>query len=309
MRLLYSRHLEHFLAICEAGSLRRAATQCGVTQPALTKSLKLLESAFGVSLFERAPDGMVPTPAAHILRRHALQIVNSARYIEMEIGMLRGGEGGTLRIGAGIVWSATRAPALVAALRQDFPRLTLTVRVGVADDLLPRLLDGELDIVVASLSQQPLPAGYTTIELPATQMMIFARAAHPLVNRRRPVTLNELSKAEVVGFVDDTAWQRQTKAMFAAHGYSVPTMRLQSSSLETLLAAVGESDSVTFLAELLAPQAKAHGLKRIPTAQDLWAIRLGVSYRTQLAEFAPLNALLAAVRGDETSGRGGRSRQ
>jgi DNA-binding transcriptional LysR family regulator len=296
MRLLYSRHLEHFLALCEAQSLRRAATQSGVTQPALTKSLKLLESVFGVSLFERVPEGVVPTAAAHIFRRHALQIVNSARYIEMEIAMLRDGQGGALRIGCGIAWSATRIPAIVAELHRNFPRLEITLQSGVADQLTPRLLDGELDVMIASLSQQRLPAGFSTVELPSTTMLVFARAGHPLVRRRKPVDVSELSQGDLVGFADDTDWQRHTAAMFAAHGHPVPPVMLKSTSLETLLATVAVSDSVTILSELLSPQAQAHGLKRIRTTRALWEIRMGISYRSQIAEFAPLQALIAAAK-------------
>jgi LysR family transcriptional regulator of abg operon len=296
MRLLYSRHIEHFLAVHEAQSLRAAAAQCGVTQPALTKSLKLLEATFGVSLFERHPKGLVPTAAAQVLRRHALQIVNSARYVAMEIGMLREGQGGALRIGCGIAWSATRIPGIVADLHRRFPRLAITLQTGIADQLVPALLDGDIDVSIASLSSQRLPSGFTTVELPSTTMAVFARAGHPLVRRRRPVDVADLVSCDLVGFADDSDWQRHTAALFAAHDLPVPPVLLKSTSLQTLLATVAASDSVAILAELVQPQAQAHGLRCVRTARKLWQIGMGISYRTQISEFAPLQALLAAVR-------------
>ncbi len=296
MRLLYSRHIEHFLAVYDARSLRRAAFDCGVTQPALTKSLKLLETAFGVSLFERQPKGLIPTAAAHILRRHALQIQNSASYIAMEIGMLRDGDGGALRIGCGIAWSTTRIPNIVAELHRRFPRLSITLQTGIADQLIPALIDGDIDVSIASLSERRLPPGFTTVELPSTTMAVFARAGHPLVRRRKPVQVSDLVYCDLVGFADDSDWQRHTAALFAAHQHSVPPVLLKSTSLQTLLATVAASDSVAILAELVQPQAEAHGLRRVRTARNLWQIGMGISYRTQISEFAPLSALLAAAK-------------
>ncbi len=296
MRLLYSRHLEHFLAVCEAGSLRRASQASGLTQPALTKSLRVLEGALSVSLFERRPSGMVPTQAALILRRHALHIVQSSRYLAMELGMLRAGHSGTLRIGSGLVWSTTRMPQWLATLHARFPRLEIALHTGVSEQLTPKLLDGQLDVLVASTPREPLPAGFTTVPLEEVDMVVFARRDHELAGRRRRPTLAHVAEHNFVCFADDPEWQRQADVAFDAAGLKPPRVALQSSSLEVLLAAVAASDSLALMSVSLAPRAAASGLVPLHLPAPVWRIRMALSHRDPAAEFAPVRDLLALAR-------------
>ncbi len=46
--------LEQFVSLAKNGSLTRAAEELHITQPALSRSMKKIEDAFGVSLFERS---------------------------------------------------------------------------------------------------------------------------------------------------------------------------------------------------------------------------------------------------------------
>lgn len=292
MRLLYSRHLEHFLAVCQARSLRKAAQGCGVTQPALSKSIRVLETALSVSLLERRPAGVVPTPAGEILRRHAVHIVDSARCVEAELGALLGGDGGVLRIGAGMVWSVTHLPQWLARLHARFPRLQIATRSGVSEQLVPLLLDGELDVLVASLSREPLPPGFRTVRLPDADMLAYGRRGHPLT-RRRGVVLADLRSCDFVGFADDPQWHRHAEAAFAAAGLDPPRMLLSSSSLETLLATVATSDSLAILPAALGDRAAAAGLAPLRLPAPVWRIGMGISHREHSAELAPLRELVA----------------
>jgi DNA-binding transcriptional LysR family regulator len=291
MRLLYSRHLEHFLAIYQAGSLRRAAEASGVTQPALTKSLRVLESALSVSLFERQATGVVPTQAGDLLGRYARHMVNSGRYLEMEIGMLRGGEVGTLRVGSGMAWSVTRMPQLLADLHARFPQLEISLQTGVSEQLTPRLLDGDLDVVFASLPRQPLPKGFRTIRLADAEMVVFARRKHRLAKRRN-LRLDELVDFDFAGFAEDQDWQRHAELAFGMAHASLPRTILRSTSLETLLATVAASDSLAILSESLADRAAASGLVKLRLFSSAWRIPMGISFHEQSAELTPLRELL-----------------
>lgn len=299
MRLLYSRHLEHFLAVCDAGSLRQAALSSGVTQPALTKSLRVLEQALDLSLFERTPTGMVPTPAAEIVRRHARHIVQSSRYLELEIGMLRGGQAGTLRIGSGQVWSSTRMPQWLARLHARFPQIEIALETGVSEHLTPQLLDGRLDVLIASQPSQPLPPGFTTVSLADVDMVVFGRREHALARRRR-VSLADVAAFDFVGFSQDPEWQRQADLAFGLAGLRAPRMVLRSTSLEALLATVAASDSLALMSVSLTPRAVDAGLVRLRLPAPVWRLRMALSYRDPAAEFAPLRELLSMAGEAET---------
>ena len=86
--------LNHFVAIVEAGSIRAAARAEGVSHPAMTKSLRLLEDDVGISLLRRSTRGVVCTPAGQALLARARVIRSEVRKAEEEIAVWAGPQGG-----------------------------------------------------------------------------------------------------------------------------------------------------------------------------------------------------------------------
>lgn len=69
--------LQTVVAIAEEGALVRAALRLHISQPPMTRRLAALEDELGVTLFERLPRGMRPTPAGRELVRRARLILAS----------------------------------------------------------------------------------------------------------------------------------------------------------------------------------------------------------------------------------------
>lgn len=295
MRLLYSRHLEHFLAVYHSGSLRKAAEDSGVSQPALTKSLQVLEKAFSVPLFERRASGMAPTRAAELLHRHAQHIINSARYAEMEISHLRKGQSGVLRIGSGIVWTATGMPQLVADLHARFPQLRIETYEGVAAQLTAMLVDGELDVMFAAVPEEPLGDTFQTVELPSVKMAVFCRERHPLAPNRR-VSLRQLSEYTFINYTHSRQSTHQLRVIFSSAGLPAPQIAIRAASTETLLATIAASDSIAVLAEPLIALAAEAGVTTIDLDHALWELTMGITFRKQSAELAPVQALIELAK-------------
>ena len=112
---LRARHLALVVALDTHRSLRRAAAEIALTQPAVTKLLRDLEDALGARLFERHPWGMSPTPYGETLVRHARGILNDLAQASADIAAQREGAQGSLRVG-GVTGSVPRfvAPAIGA---------------------------------------------------------------------------------------------------------------------------------------------------------------------------------------------------
>jgi DNA-binding transcriptional LysR family regulator len=75
------RHLRAVCAIAEEGSVTKAATRLGLTQPAMSAQLRTVERIIGGQLFERTPNGSVPTDLGK-------QVVGTARLVLDEVGQL-----------------------------------------------------------------------------------------------------------------------------------------------------------------------------------------------------------------------------
>ncbi len=91
------RKLRAFIAVMESGLISRAADEIGVTQPAISKTIRSIENDVGVTLFERSKGRLNPTPEAFYLRNVANSIMNQLNeatrflkdYGNMRVGDLR----------------------------------------------------------------------------------------------------------------------------------------------------------------------------------------------------------------------------
>ena len=148
--------LQSFLAIVDSGSARGAATRLHVTESAVSASLAALHHDVGVSLFERHGRGLRLTDAGSIFAGYARQILG---LMDESVAAARTGvaaETGRVRIGAVTTAGEYLVPGLLAGFRTTYPDMDVTLEVGVRDDVLSRLADHHLDVVVAG---RPPPGG------------------------------------------------------------------------------------------------------------------------------------------------------
>ena len=173
--MLPSRLLHQFLTVADRRSLRAAAVTLGVSRAALTKNIRQLEQRLGVTLFDRHARGMALTAFGEVLRRRAGLIELEHRYALAELEALRGGNTGTVRIGAGPVWSFRYLPAAIAELHRRYPNARVHLRPGVPYVLCPALLEDELDLCAGALDAIPADDAIVRQELGRFQMTVFAR--------------------------------------------------------------------------------------------------------------------------------------
>jgi DNA-binding transcriptional LysR family regulator len=93
------RQLRHFLTVVDCGSAGRAARRLGISQPALTKSIRSLERMLGAPLFTRSNEGMALNQFGRSLERRARSITIEVDRAEREIRELLGAERGRVVIG------------------------------------------------------------------------------------------------------------------------------------------------------------------------------------------------------------------
>jgi len=143
------RWLRSFLAVAEELNFSRAARKLHVAQPALTAQIKQLEQAVGARLFDRTNRISGLTPAGKALVGESQAIVVRADSLEQTARRAKGGHSGMLRVGI-IPPAAIRAVAEALRLfSQQFPAVEVTVRQDNQDKLVERLVDAELDLVLA----------------------------------------------------------------------------------------------------------------------------------------------------------------
>ena len=149
MVVLDSYQLQIFLAVVESGSYTAAARRLHLTQPAVSRQMRLLQKQLGVSLLRRAGRRMVPTHAGERLAEVSRQVLDMSRQVEQEMALLRGETVGVLRVGG------SGAPAwyvlgrLAAPFRAAFPGIGLQLRPLPPEGAGRALREGRLDLALA----------------------------------------------------------------------------------------------------------------------------------------------------------------
>ncbi|WP_323123538.1 LysR family transcriptional regulator [Burkholderia alba] len=221
-----TRDLEYLLAVERHGSIGKAADALGLSQPALTKAMRRLESQVGVTLFDRTAHGMTPTSAGVRFIARAQRIALEFDDAMQEMRAIQGGEQGVVRIG----YSPTVPTALVLGtcrqLIRERPAARLRLRCRLARELVDLLSAGELDLVVAPAPPQRDPA-LATIELFQDRLSVLADEAHPL-QLKRSLSLADLQDQEWLLPEATVPVRRQIDDAFRARGLAGPRLRVET---------------------------------------------------------------------------------
>lgn len=141
-------HLFYFWRVAKTGHLTQAANELHVSQSALSSQIRQLEDRLGEALFERSGRRLVLTDTGQLTLSYAENIFGLGREL---LGRLQGrGEGMVrLRVGSVATLSRNYQENWIRPLLAD-PTVTLSLESGMLDDLLSRLLEHRLDVVLAN---------------------------------------------------------------------------------------------------------------------------------------------------------------
>jgi len=253
------RQLEYFLRVAQRKNISIAAADLNITQPTLTKSIKLLEDQLGVKLFDRLPRGVALTSFGVTLLRHAETVHVQMKDAGNEITALRNGTFGTVRIGAGPAWLRRHLPQAVAKVIAEHPAIHIQIDGSFDETLLRALRRGEFDFVVAETPAPEDQQDLDVMPLTSDRLGVCCRARHPLATRR-DLTMRDLLSYPWVKPPRLTRAQRRLNALFVANDLPAPKGAVESGSQALLLNVVRQSDALTFIVSKTLQTREGEGL-------------------------------------------------
>ena len=190
------RRLRYFLQVAEFGSLNATAEQVNLSQPSLSRQIRLLEEELGVSLFTRRRDGMVLSRDGLELRT---RILGPLRQLEMALDEIKSHSsqiGGSVVLG--MPSSAIDALASSLAKRAEaFPNMALHIVEGSAGQMLKSLERGEID--TALLNAPPTDTKWRCeIEDLFIEELVLGGAAESGLSPDQPVGVEELARLPLI---------------------------------------------------------------------------------------------------------------
>lgn len=246
---LKTNQLALLVHLDEERGLARAAEVVGLTQPAASKLLRQIETTLDVKLFERHARGLVPTCYGEILIRHARMALSELRLAHEEVAALKAGGSGRAAVGTIVDPGTNLVPLAIARAKRRYPDTLVHVEVEPSRELVQRLVQGHLDIVVARLLDTDNADELVYEPLAADEPhAVVASVRHPLAGRT-DLRLEDLIEQPWILPPVGSLVRDKLAAMFLQEGLPQPNNIVEASSLPVVTTLLSQGEMIVALPE------------------------------------------------------------
>lgn len=147
--------VRYFLALSESMNFTRAAEECNVSQPALTKAIRKLEEELGGQLFRRERQQTHLTDLGLLMKPHLEAVMAASQAARTEARGYQSMEKAPLRIGVMCTIGPRRLIRFFQRLEQDIPSLEVSLREGPGTWVVDLMIRGDFDLALLALPRYP----------------------------------------------------------------------------------------------------------------------------------------------------------
>lgn len=185
--------LGFFSALASAGSLSAAARELGITTPAVSKHLALMESRVGLSLVNRTTRRMSLTPEGELYLAHARRILGEIDGMEQLLGVSKATPKGLLRVNATLGFGRSHVAPLISRFVRKHPQVEVQLQLSVNP---PALTDDSFDVCIRFGA--PPDARVIARHIAPNRRLLCAAPAY-LAKHGIPKVPNDLTRHNCIG--------------------------------------------------------------------------------------------------------------
>ena len=301
--ILDIREIQHVTAIGRFRNFARAAESLDISQPALSKSIRMIEEALGVRLFDRSRKGVSPTAFGEIILSASGPLLRGVDEVLAEIRRVRGLEAGTLRIGAGSFALDMSVSEAATRMAKHHPSLHLRVVLDDWESLTRKVMAGSLDVAVAEVTAAEQESQLSVERIGEHGGVFYCRSGHPLLSRRQ-VTFEDISgfpfamsplPGRVAPFFERIG---AAGRIDPASGQFLPAITVDSVGL--MRRAVRETDAISWAPKaLIASELRDGSFVALPFAPPWARLNYGIFRRADRPVTPALEMFLVELRAVE----------
>jgi DNA-binding transcriptional LysR family regulator len=185
--------LGFFSTLASAGSLSAAARELGITTPAVSKHLALMESRVGLSLVNRTTRRMSLTPEGELYLEHARRILGEIDDMGHLLGVSKATPKGLLRVNATLGFGRSHVAPLVSRFVRKYPQVQVQLQLSVNP---PPLTEDAFDVCIRF---GPPPDARVIARRIAPNRRLLCAAPAYLARHGLPKVPNDLTRHNCIG--------------------------------------------------------------------------------------------------------------
>lgn len=240
------RQVVYFLEIADSGTFQKAATKLGLTQPALSKQIFLLEKELGVAVLERGGRSVRLTHEGERFYQYSVRM--KELWEEIQIGFTKEKElKGNFSISAGGTVSAWILPQILKEILKKRPGLSLSVREGDAKETKDAVLKGEVDlgILTGPISEPNL----NVLDFLSDKIFPVAAKEHPIFLKKK-IKIEDLKKQSFVFFHPGSALRKAVEKKIKSFSKEFGSnIAMELRSVESVIKSLEAGLGIGFLSE------------------------------------------------------------
>ncbi|UNC92964.1 selenium metabolism-associated LysR family transcriptional regulator [Candidatus Contubernalis alkaliaceticus] len=281
--------LKTFLMVVEEKSLTRAAEALYLTQPAVSKHIKMLEKHFSTRLFHRQGQKITLTEGGEILYLKAKRILKEWENTEQSISELSSTVGGVLRIGASTIPGEYLLPYLLGSFKKEYPDVEIKLEVADTLEVVRKILAEEihLGVVGAWIERKKLMAKNFADD----ELVLIMHPQHPLAKEEK-VSPSALVKESFIWREKGSGTRRVVEEKLQKVGIAVDNITpvLELGSTQAIITAVEAGLGISFVSFWAARRDEA--LKRIAVKKlDGFLLKRKLYYLYPKEQYLPRAAI------------------
>ncbi len=223
--------LQLFVAVCELGSIGRAAEREYIAASAVSKRLSDLEAALQTPLLYRHTRGVDLTPAGESLLHHARSVLFSLEKMQAELSEYSTGVRGHVRIHANISAIVQFLPEDLGAFSREHPQVKIDLEEHLSTEVLRAVREGAADLGICSVAAAGNPA-LQTLPYRHDELVLIVPRGHALA-QRDAVAFEETLDFDHVGLHANSSIHLAMRDAAAAAGRAI-RLRIHVTGLDAM---------------------------------------------------------------------------
>lgn len=294
MESLFSRTTVQFIAAYETLNFRIAAEKCLVTQPAITKSIKKIESDYNMKLFDKKGIKMYPTEFADDLYKELLDMRDTANSLRLKFESWHKGNSGHLNIAVGITLQSSEGFVnLISDINTKFPNVSLNIASMIKDASIPLLKNGNIDLWIGDISNLVEDEEFIKKFVRKIPLVIYTNKNNKLFKEKK-ITFSNLENKKwslLLGgalIKQNSMYKSKTldsiTNQFKKNGIDIEKNLTTFSSPTALFASIKNNGNFAIAAKSLHSIAKNFNLREIDNIKVL-DLDVGIVVRNKIADY------------------------